>query len=286
MRLVTFKQAGTTRVGVQTDEGVVDLKQADPGLPTEMVALLAGGPQSVERAAEAVSRFDGRRWAGDQIELLAPILNPPKMFGIGENYAAHAVETGNQPPENVVVFAKYSTTIIGPGAPIILPKISRKVDYEAELGVVIGAGGRNIPPERAYEHVVGYVPFHDVSARDYQLRTTQWTLGKNFDTFSPMGPALVTADEIPDPHDLRIRCRVSGETLQDANTRDMIFDIPTLIAELSSVMTLETGDVIATGTPPGVGMARKPPRWLRPGDVTEVEIDGLGVLRNPVVAED
>ena len=286
MRLVTFEQAGRIRIGAQTDGGVVDLHQADSALPTDMVELLSGGPQLLERAAVAVAGFGGRPWSDAEIELLAPILNPPKMFGIGENYAAHAVETGSQPPENVVVFAKYSTTIIGPDAPIVLPKISKKVDYEAELGLVIGAPGRNIPPERAYEHVVGYVPFHDVSARDYQLRTTQWTLGKNFDTFSPMGPALVTADEIPDPHNLGIRCRVSGETLQDANTRDMIFDIPTLIAELSSVMTLQTGDVIATGTPPGVGMARTPPRWLRPGDVTEVEIDGLGVLRNPVVAEE
>ena len=285
MRLVTFKQAGTIRIGVQTTEGVVDLSQADPGLPTEMVALLAGGPQLLEGARRAAESFGGERLAEGQFELLAPILDPPKMFGIGENYAAHAVETGSVPPENVVVFAKYSTTIVGPDAPIVLPAVSHKVDYEAELGVVIGAAGRNIPAERAFEHVVGYVPFHDVSARDYQLRTTQWTLGKNFDSFSPMGPALVTADEIADPHDLRIRCRVSGETLQDANTGDMIFDIPTLIAELSSVMTLQVGDVIATGTPPGVGMARTPPRWLRPGDVTEVEIEGLGVLRNPVVAE-
>lgn len=286
MRLVTFKQAGTISIGARTDDGVVDLSRADPGLPTEMVALLAGGPELMDRAAQAVAGFGGARLPEDEVELLAPILNPPKMFGIGENYAAHAVETGNVPPENVVVFAKYSTTIIGPDAPIVLPRVSHKVDYEAELGVVIGAGGRNIPPEQAFEHVVGYLPFHDVSARDYQMRTTQWTLGKNFDTFSPMGPALVTADEISDPHDLGIRCRVSGETLQEANTGDMIFDIPTLIAELSSVMTLEAGDVIATGTPPGVGMARTPPRWLRPGDVTEVEIDGLGVLRNPVVAED
>lgn len=286
MRLVTFKQAGKIGIGAQIDQGVVDLNQADPGLPTEMVALLAGGAEMLERAAGAVAGFAGRIWTDDEIELLAPILNPSKIFGIGENYAAHAVETGSVPPENVIVFAKYSTTIIGPEAPIVLPKISQKVDYEAELGVVIGAPGRNIPVERAYEHVAGYVPFHDVSARDYQMRTTQWTLGKNFDTFSPMGPALVTADEISDPHNLGIRCRVSGETLQEANTGDMIFDIPTLITELSSVMTLETGDVIATGTPPGVGMARTPPRWLQPGDVTEVEIDGLGILRNPVVAED
>ena len=192
MRLVTFKQAGTTRIGAQTDDGVVDLSQADTGLPTEMVALLAGGPQALERAAEAVAGFTGARLAGDEVGLLAPILDPPKMFGIGENYAAHARETGNEPPDNVIVFAKYTTTIIGPEAPIVLPRISRKVDYEAELGVVIGAPGRDIPPERAFEHVVGYLPFHDVSARDYQMRTSQWTLGKNFDTFSPMGPAPVS----------------------------------------------------------------------------------------------
>lgn len=265
---------------------MVDLSQADSGLPTEMVALLAGGPELLERAGQAVADFRGERLTEGQIELLAPIPDPPKIFGIGENYAAHALETGNTPPEKVIVFAKYSTTIIGPDAPIVLPKISQKVDYEAELGVVIGRAGRNVPPERAFDHVMGYLPFHDVSARDYQMRTSQWTLGKNFDTFSPMGPALVTADEIADPHDLGIRCRVSGETLQEANTGDMIFDIPTLIAELSSVMTLQVGDVIATGTPPGVGMARTPPRWLQPGDVAEVEIDGVGLLRNPVVAED
>ncbi|MCQ3804183.1 MAG: fumarylacetoacetate hydrolase family protein [bacterium] len=285
MRLVTFKQAETTRIGAQTDEGVIDLSQADAGLPTEMVALLSGGQEMLDRTASAVAGFGGRPYADQEVRLLAPILNPPKIFGIGENYAAHAVETGSVPPENVIVFAKYATTIIGPDDPIVLPRISQKVDYEAELGVVIGAPGRNIRPEHAYDHVVGYLPFHDVSARDYQMRTSQWTLGKNFDTFSPMGPALVTADEVPDPHDLGIRCRVSGETLQEANTGDMIFDIPTLVAELSSVMTLETGDVIATGTPPGVGMARTPPRWLRPGDVAEVEIDGIGLLRNPVVAE-
>ena len=286
MRLVTFKHKGSVRIGAQTDEGVVDFSQADPALPTDMVSLLAGGPNLLERAAAAADSFEAQRLGDGQIELLAPISDPPKMFGIGENYAAHAVETGNTPPEKVIVFAKYSTTIIGPNAAIILPKVSHKVDYEAELGVVIGKAGRNIPPGRAFEHVVGYVPFHDVSARDYQLRTSQWTLGKNFDTFSPMGPALVTADEIADPHNLRIRCRVNGETLQDANTGDMIFDIPTLIAELSSVMTLQVGDVIATGTPPGVGMARTPPLWLQPGDVAEVDIEGLGVLRNPVVAED
>ena len=251
-----------------------------------MVGLLAGGQELLERAAEAVDRFGGERLANPEIQLLAPILNPPKMFGDRGELRRPRRGDRQRAPENVIVFAKYSTTIIGPDAPIVLPKISQKVDYEAELGVVIGAPGRNIPPERAYEHVAGYVPFHDVSARDYQMRTSQWTLGKNFDTFSPMGPALVTADEVPDPHNLGIRCRVSGETLQSANTGDMIFDIPTLIAELSSVMTLQAGDVIATGTPQGVGMARTPPRWLRPGDVTEVDIDGLGVLRNPVVAED
>jgi len=213
MRLVTFKQAGTTRIGAQTDDGAVDLSQADAGLPDEMVALLAGGPPALERAAEAVDGYSGARFTDAEIELLAPILDPPKMFGIGENYAAHARETGNEPPEHVIVFAKYSTTIIGPDAPIVLPRISQKVDYEAELGVVIGAPGRNIPPKRAYDHIVGYLPFHDVSARDYQMRTSQWTLGKNFDTFSPMGPALVTADEVPDPHNLGIRCRAGGAAL-------------------------------------------------------------------------
>ena len=190
------------------------------------------------------------------------------------------------PPEPVL-FSKYPSTLIGHGAPIVLPSVSNEVDYEAELVVVIGRGGRFIPAEKAMEHVGGYAVGHDVSARDWQLNKPgkQWMAGKTFDTFAPIGPELVTADEVADPHKLGIRLRLNGRTMQDSNTNQLIFGIDQLVAYLSGIVTLAPGDLIFTGTPPGVGMARKPQVWLKPGDVVEVEIDGLGVLRNPVVAE-
>jgi len=204
------------------------------------------------------------------------------------NYRDHAAESGSPIPKEPILFSKYATALIGDGAAIVLPPVSRKVDYEAELVVVIGRGGRHIPRERAMEHVGGYAVGHDVSARDWQLNKPgkQWMAGKTFDTFAPVGPELVTPDEVGDPHNLGIRLRLNGQTMQDSNTNQLIFGVDVLIAYLSQVFTLEPGDLIFTGTPPGVGMARKPPVWLKPGDVVEVEIDRLGTLRNPVVAEE
>jgi 2-keto-4-pentenoate hydratase/2-oxohepta-3-ene-1,7-dioic acid hydratase in catechol pathway len=218
-------------------------------------------------------------------KLAAPIPRPPKIVCIGLNYRDHAAESKLPIPDVPTVFAKFPTAVTGHRHPIVLPKNSEKPDYEAELAVVIGRGGRHIPEERWREHVFGYTAFNDVSARDFQMATSQWMIGKTFDTFAPFGPAIVTADEIEDPHALDISLLLGGEAMQRSNTREMIFRIPRLIAHLSSVFTLEPGDIIATGTPAGVGFARRPPRWLKPGDEATVRIAGIGDLVNPVVAE-
>jgi 2-keto-4-pentenoate hydratase/2-oxohepta-3-ene-1,7-dioic acid hydratase in catechol pathway len=219
------------------------------------------------------------------VTLRAPIPRPGKIICIGLNYRDHAAESNQPIPDYPAVFSKYANSVIGPGEPIVIPRVTEAVDYEGELAFVIGRRARFVSEQDALDAVAGYMAFNDVSARDFQMRTSQWTIGKTFDTFAPMGPALVTADEIADPHDLDIRVTVSGEVLQSSNTRHLIFSIQELVAYLSQVMTLEPGDVIATGTPSGVGFARTPPRFLRPGDVVEVEIKGLGTLVNPVAAE-
>ena len=231
--------------------------------------------------ARAVARPAG------SARLRAPILNPRKLICLGQNYADHAAESNAPVPAEPILFSKYATSIIGPEDPILLPAVSQQVDYEVELACILGRGGRHIPKERALECVAGYTVFHDVSARDYQIGKPgkQWMAGKSFDTFAPMGPALVTADEVPDPHILDIRCTLSGEVMQSSNTRHLIFPIPEIIAYCSHIFTLEPGDVIATGTPSGIGYARNPQRFLREGDVVVMEVPGVGVLRNPVRQE-
>lgn len=287
MKLVTFVRDGTTRVGALfTRDGremIVDLNQADPRLPTDMLAALEGGPELMASIQQASKK--GEPIETSTITLQAPVPRPGKIICVGLNYRDHAAESNLPIPDYPTIFSKYANSVVGPGGPIILPKVSAQVDYEGELGVVIGRRARHVPHEEALDYVAGYLAFNDVSARDYQMRTSQWTIGKTFDTFAPMGPALVTSDEIPDPHDLDLRVTVSGEVLQASNTHHLIFSVPRLVAYLSQVMTLEPGDVIATGTPAGVGFARQPPRFLQPGDVVEVEIEGVGRLVNPVVAE-
>jgi len=219
------------------------------------------------------------------VQLLAPIPRPPKIICIGLNYRDHAAETKSEIPKVPIIFAKYANTIIGPGAPIVLPRNSVKPDYEAEFAFVIGAGGRHIAAADWRRHVYGYMCFNDVSARDFQLASSQWTIGKTFDTFAPTGPWLTTADEIADPHQLDVQLSINGEVMQKSNTSNLIFGVPALIEYLSSVMTLEPGDIVATGTPAGVGLGRHPHRWLKPGEEVVVEITGLGALRNPTVAE-
>ena len=219
------------------------------------------------------------------VKLLAPIPRPPKFICVGLNYRDHAAEAKQAIPTVPTIFNKFTNVVIGPGAPIVLPKVSARPDYEAEFTFVIGKGGRYISAADAMEHVFGYTIVNDVSARDFQNASSQWLMGKTFDTFGPTGPWIVTKDEIADPHELDISLEIGGETLQHSNTRELIFKIPELIEYISQVVTLEPGDIVATGTPGGVGFARRPQRWLRPGDEVIVRVEGIGELRNPVVAE-
>ncbi len=290
MRLVTFLQNGEVRLGaLRTQDGqelIVDLNHAEPGLPASMLDFLAAGQRTQELAVEVLQKAPASAMHERKtVALKAVILNPGKIICIGLNYRDHAAETHQSLPEVPVVFTKYPNTLIGSGEAIVLPRVTQSVDYEAELAVVMGKRGRYITEAEAMDYVAGYSVFNDISARDYQMRTSQWTIGKTFDTFGPFGPALVTADEIADPHALDIRLSIGSEVLQDSNTRELIFPIPQLIAYLSSVMTLEPGDVIATGTPAGVGFTRKPPRFLYAGETVRVEIESIGVLENPVREE-
>lgn len=242
----------------------------------------------IEGGSAALTRVAGANLALtplSEVKLLAPVPRPNKLICVGLNYRDHAAETGAVIPEVPTIFNKFPTAIIGPGEPIVLPKVSTSPDYEAEFAFVIGRGGRHIAEADWRNHVFGYTIVNDVSARDYQRATTQWLMGKTFDTFAPMGPWIVSQEEISDPHNLSVRMVINGETLQNGNTSQLIFSIPRLIAFLSSVFTLEPGDVVSTGTPAGVGAARKPPRWLLPGDDVAVQVEGIGELRNPVVAE-
>jgi 2-keto-4-pentenoate hydratase/2-oxohepta-3-ene-1,7-dioic acid hydratase in catechol pathway len=249
-----------------------------------MLAVLGGGSEARAKIEKWVQSSTGSLPL-DSITLLAPVPRPPKLICVGLNYRDHAIETKMEIPKIPTIFSKFSSAVIGPGAPIVLPKNSTQPDYEAEFAFVIGRGGRHIPAEQWRDHVFGYTLMNDVSARDFQMATSQWMMGKTFDTFAPMGPHLVSADEIADPHALDIGLRINGETLQQSNTRQLIFKIPELIAYLSSVFTLEPGDVVSTGTPAGVGYARNPPRFLQPGDDVVISVDQIGELRNPVVAE-
>jgi len=290
MKLITFVHEGRDRLGSLVagagGEHVFDLNRLDPRLPADMLAFLEGGKPALDLAQQvlaAASPEQALKLA--DVTLKAPIPRPGKIICIGQNYLAHAQESNASAPPFPIIFAKYANTVIAHGEPIVVPAVVQKPDYEGELGVVIGKRGRNIPEAEALEYVAGYLPLNDVSARDWQNRTSQWVIGKTPDTFCPMGPALVTADEIPDVQNLWLRTVIGDEVLQEGHTSLMIFSVAHLIADMSQVMSLEPGDVIATGTPAGIGAARTPPRWLRPGDVVRVEIEGVGALQNPVVAE-
>ncbi len=284
MRLVSYQSATGPRVAGVRQGQFIDLAANDATLPSTMEALLAAGPDALTRAAEVNAK--GKPLDGE-VQLLAPVPRPGKVLCVGLNYADHARESGQQPPPEPVLFNKLLTAVSAPGAPIVVPRISQEVDYEAELVVVIGRQGRYIPESDALDYVAGYTVGNDVSARDWQLRKPggQWLLGKTFDGFAPFGPHLVTADEVGNPGKLRIQLRLNGQTMQDSTTEQLIFSIDKLVSYVSQVCTLLPGDIIFTGTPPGVGAARKPPVFLKPGDIVEVEIEKLGVLRNPVVGE-
>lgn len=273
MKLITFRHKGGTHVGSVNGDNVSVLPFAD------MFAALGAGIEGLKAAAPTGTL------AASDVQILAPIPRPQKLICIGLNYRDHAIESNMEIPKVPTVFNKFATSVIAPGQAVVLPKISEKPDYEAEFAFVIGKGGRNIAAADWANHVIGYTIVNDVSARDIQLATSQWLMGKTFDTFAPMGPYITTADEIADPHNLNISLDLNGVTLQNSNTRELIFKIPELIAYLSSVFTLETGDIVSTGTPAGVGFARKPPVLLKPGDSMVVKVEGLGELANPVVGE-
>jgi 2-keto-4-pentenoate hydratase/2-oxohepta-3-ene-1,7-dioic acid hydratase in catechol pathway len=279
MHLVSFSvvDSNVPRPGVllQQSGAVIDLG------PTydDTLAVIAAGITAIDNPDARPSH------KLNEIRLLAPISNPPRIFAIGLNYRDHAAEAKMALPSAPVVFFKLPTAVIGPGDAIVLPKNSTEPDYEAELAFVIGKGGYRIPATGWREHVYGYTIINDVSARDVQRATSQWSLAKSFPTYCPMGPAIVTAEEIADPHQLDLSLSINGETLQNSNTRELIFKIPELIEYISSITPLLPGDIVSTGTPSGVGMGRTPQRWLKPGETVTVMIEGLGSLTNPVVAE-
>ena len=283
MKLCTFLHAGAPRVGVVLDDAIVDLALAAPELPRDLAALLAAGPAALARARTAAASAR-ERLPLVPARLAAPILRPPKFLAIGLNYADHVAEAGLEAPKIPTVFNKQSTCVVGPYDDVHLPRVSSALDYEGELGFVIGARCRHVPRACAHEVIAGYLVVNDVSVRDWQLRVPTWTMGKSFDTHGPLGPWLTTADEI-DPSGLRLRTWVNGELRQDSSTKQLIFDCAALVEHLSTAFTLEPGDLVATGTPAGVGGVMRPPKFLVAGDVVRIEIERLGRLENPVIAE-
>lgn len=281
MKLLTFSCNGQTGIGAMVGDEIV---VAGGGLPSNMMAFLAAGAPALARMQGLIDG-GGERVALADAALHAPVPRPGKFLGIGLNYADHIGETGREKPEHPMFFTKQSTCVIGPEQAIHCPAISEKVDYEGELGIVIGQRCKHVPVEKAHEVIAGFTICNDVTVRDWQQRSPTWTLGKSFDTHGPMGPWLVTADEIADPHKLTLKTWVDDELRQNANTGEMIFNCYEIVAYLSQAMTLEPGDVISTGTPAGVGVKMKPRGYLKPGQTVRIEIEGIGVLSNPVVAE-
>ena len=283
MRLVSFKQNGHTGAAILNGSGVFPLGALGYD---DAISFIAAG-HDVHQRAEHVAASASKRdlLPLESLHLSAPIPRPHKILCIGLNYRDHAIESKMEIPSVPTVFAKFSNAVIGPGDPIVLSSATQKPDYEAEFAVVIGKRAKHVSNSNWKDYVFGYTILNDVSARDVQLATSQWTVGKSFDTFAPLGPHIVSADEVPDPHALDIRLSIGGETLQHSNTRELIFKVPELIEYLSQGMTLEPGDIISTGTPAGVGLGRTPQRWLRPGEEVVIEIDKIGTLRNPVVAD-
>jgi 2-keto-4-pentenoate hydratase/2-oxohepta-3-ene-1,7-dioic acid hydratase in catechol pathway len=284
MKLCTFRRGAALRLGCVLGDEVVDLAEAAPDLPRDLVALLSAGEGALGAAAAAAGAARSRLPLGS-LSLAAPIARPPKFLAIGLNYADHVAESGLETPKFPTVFNKQSTCVAGPRDSVHLPRVSSALDYEGELGFVIGRRCRHVPRERAREVIAGYLVVNDLTVRDWQLRVPTWTMGKSFDTHGPIGPWLTTADEVPDPHGLRLRTWVNGELRQDSSTKQLVFDCFVLVEHLSTAFTLEPGDVVATGTPGGVGIAMKPPRFLAAGDRVRIEIEGLGELDNEVVAE-
>ena len=285
MRLARYVMDGVTGVAAARSDGALHgLSVGDHGFPGEVDDLIVQGPDAVAAAAQAC--LGGKPIDLERARLLPPIARPGKILCIGLNYADHSAEFNARAPDYPVVFARFPSGLIGHDAIVERPRISDKLDYEGEFVAIIGKRGKHVSRDDALDHVVGYSLFNDVSVRDYQMRTPQWTIGKNFDRTGPFGPWLMTADELPAGcRGLRLQTRLNGVIVQDASTDDMIFDVATLVAVLSDAVTLDPGDIIVTGTPAGVGAARTPPLWMKDGDVVEVELEGFGTLRNAVCDE-
>jgi len=284
MKLARFFHNGSSRLGAVLDDAILDLSSAAPELPSDMIALLAAGAPALERVRDAVAR--GRdRIALSGVRLEAPIARPPEFLAIGLNYADHIAESRLKKPEFPMFFNKQVTCVNGPFDPIHLPRVSSSVDYEGELGFVIGRQCRHVPRDRARQVIAGYLIVNDVSVRDWQFKAQTMTLGKSFDTHGPIGPWLVTADEIGDPHALELRTWVNGELRQHSNTRELVFDCFAQVETLSTAFTLLPGTIVSTGTPGGVGVAKKPPQFLKTGDVVKIEIERIGHIENRIVHE-
>jgi acylpyruvate hydrolase len=283
LRFLTFKSGGTPGIGVATGSGEIrGLLAGEQGYPGDLGTLVTLGETALRSAGSRLST--AKMFDPAAIQWLPPLTAPSKIICIGLNYLAHAAEGGFQTPTYPSVFVRFNSTLIGHRAPLLRPRESTRLDYEVELVAVIGRAGRRIPKEAALSHVIGYSVFNDASVRDYQMKTPQWTVGKNFDATGPFGPYLVTHDEVPPGGSgLKLWTRLNGRVLQDGTTSDLIFDVATLISLLSEACTLLPGDLLVTGTPAGVGFARKPPIFMKAGDVCEVEVEGLGALVNPVV---
>lgn len=284
MRLISFLKDGQSRIGVRKGDDIIDLSVAKPDLPTDLMALISLGSDALAVAGSAGDGAPAEAVVSEEdITYLPLIPRPGKVICIGRNYAAHAREGGAEPPVYPEIFYRGATSLVGHNTPIVQPACSDKLDYEAELVAIVGKTARNVSRDSALDYIAGYSIFNDATVRDYQRRTSQWTIGKNFDGTGAFGPDFVSADELPSGgHGLNIKTRLNGQVMQDANTRDFIFPMDDLVEKLSECMTLEPGDVIVTGTPQGVGYARTPPVFMQDGDMCEVEIEGVGTLKNPI----
>jgi len=290
MRLASYLWESRSHVGFFSNDRLHSLTLAaedagsEIGKFSDMTGFLRLGDAAMNWA-RGLADSTGNSCLLSDVKLLPPVTNPEKIICIGKNYAEHAEETGSTLPKEPLFFTKFNSSLSGANDPVILPRISSQVDYEAELAVIIGREGKNISYDNAFDHVAGYMVFDDVSARDWQFRTGQFTTGKTFDTFGSCGPFLVTKDEVPDPHNLSIKLTLNDQVMQDSNTSKLIFNIPKCIEYLSQLFPLRPGDIISTGTPSGVGFARKPPVFMKDGDKVRIEIERVGVLESDIRAE-
>ncbi|WP_428374262.1 fumarylacetoacetate hydrolase family protein [Lichenicoccus sp.] len=284
MRFITYSSSGRLGIGIRSPNGYLGLLEDEPEYPGDLHSLLEQGDAALCRAGQALGQ--GRVVDPAAVTLLPPLPTPGKIICVGLNYADHSAESGFKQPEYPAIFARYASSLVAHGAPIVRPSVSQQLDFEGEVVAVIGTGGRGINAAHALDHVAGYSLFNDASIRDYQFKTAQWIMGKTFDDTGAFGPEFVTADELPvGCKGLRLVTTLNDATVQNAALDDMVFDVAALVVLISEVMTLAPGDIIVTGTPAGVGVGRKPPLWMQPGDICAVEVEGIGRLSNPIIEE-